>query len=150
MAISKDQWQKIEQELSHAFGSVKLKCDGYVVALHVSQIDALQYGIAVFVNGYSRGKWLIEDCEERRRFLRPIERFLYNAKERAEFLKIWGGKRAPKAKVEHFNRKFTTYSTYWTSVKSLRRHIEKNNQDLEVVSIGGVDLVVLQAEPVAA
>lgn len=148
MAITKEQWQKIEQELSFAYGSAKLKCDGYDVGLYVTLIDTLQYGILVYVNGQFQGKWLMEDCEERRRFLRPVERFLYNAKEREQFLKIWGGKRAPKSKVEQYNRKFTTYCNYWMSVKSLRRHIEKNNKEVELVAVGGEE--VTRAEALAA
>lgn len=140
MAISKDQWTEIEQNLSHAFSCVKLKCDGYEVSLQVVPVDTLQYGIQVYVNGFFNGKWLAEDCEERRRFLRPMERFLWSARERAAMIKIWGGKRASKEKVDHVNRKITFYSSYWTSVKPLRRHIEKNNQELVVVSIGGVEV----------
>lgn len=31
MSISKDEWQDIENKISHPYGSVKLKCDGYGV-----------------------------------------------------------------------------------------------------------------------
>lgn len=148
MAITKEQWQQIEQNLSHAHGAVKLKCDGYEVGLYVIPVDTLQYGVQVYVNGAFQSKWMSEDCEERRRFLRPIERFLWSARERAVMLTAVGGKRAPKYSVERINRKITFYSSYWTSVKSLRRHIQKNNKELEVASIGGVE--VARAEPVAA
>lgn len=140
MAITKDQWQKIEQELSHAFGNVKLKCDSYDVTLQITPVGNLQYGILVYVNGHWKGKWIVEDCEERRRFFRPVEHFLHSAKERLELLKIYGGKRASKEDVERINRKLTSYASHWTSVKSLRRHLEKNNQELVLVSIGGVDV----------
>lgn len=148
MAITKEQWKALEVELSHAYGHAKLTCDGYDVTLEVRMVDTLQYGIVVFVDGFSRGKWLVEDCEERRRFLRPVTSFVWSAGQRAKLLKIWGGKRAPKDKVEHVNRKVTWYSTYWTSVKPLRRHIEKNNQELRVVSIGGTE--VARAESTSA
>lgn len=141
MPITKEQWVQIECELSHAYGSVKLKCDGYEVSLQVSRVDTLKYGIMVYVNGYFHGKWIVEDCEERRRFLRPIECFLWNAKMRADLLKIYGGKRAPKKEVERINQKIASYISYWTSVKSLRRHLEKNNRELEVVAVGSMGLV---------
>lgn len=147
MSITKEQWRKIEQELSHSFGSVKVKCDGFELSLTVQPVAALQYGIAVYVNGYFKGKWFVEDCEERRRFLRPVERFLWSAKQRCEMLKIYGGKRAKKKDVERINAKLTSYYSYWTSVTSLHRHLEKNNRELEVVEIGGVS--VTQDEPAA-
>jgi hypothetical protein len=156
MAISKEQWGKVEAELSHSFGHVVMKCDEYELGLTVVPLGTLQYGIAVYVNGYFKGKWLMEDCEERRRFLRPVERFLLNAKERMEWLKIYGGKRAKKADVERVNRKIVFYQSYWTSAKSLRRHLEKNNSTLELVSLGGIEVASiaaaasLPAEPAAA
>jgi hypothetical protein len=136
MGITKEQWQQLESELSHSLGCAKLTCDGFDVNLEVRRIDTLKYGIVVFVNGVSKGRWIIEDCEERRRFLRPVQRFINGAKLRADLIKIWGGKRAPKAKVEKINEKMTCYYSYWTSVKALRRHLEKNNQQVELVSLG--------------
>ena len=130
MAITKEQWSDIERELSYANGTVTLVCDAYRVNVLVVPVDTLQYGIMVYVNGKFEGRWLIEDCEERRRFMRPLERFLWSARERAAMLKRWGGKRASKDQVERINR--------------------KNNKELEVVSIGGAEVVVLDAEPVAA
>ena len=147
MGITKDQWGEIETHLSYAFGCAKLTCDGYEVTLQVVSVNTLQYGIMVYVNGLFNGKWLIEDCEERRRFLRPTQRFLWSAKERVAMLKIYGGKRAQKKDVERINRKITWYSSHWTSVKSLRRHLEKNNRELEVVSIGGVEVAQATASP---
>jgi hypothetical protein len=136
MGITKEQWQQIETELSHSFGRARLTCDGFDVALEVTRIDTLKYGILVFVNGVSKGRWIIEDCEERRRFLRPVQRFIYTAKMRADLIKILGGRRARKAEVERINEKMTFYFSYWTSVTALRRHLEKNNQQVELVSLG--------------
>ncbi|WP_136414791.1 hypothetical protein [Herbaspirillum sp. ST 5-3] len=136
MQITKEQWTKVEAELSRIYGYVKMKCDGYELTLEVSPVAALQCGIVVYVNGQFKGKWLIEDCEERRRFLRPVERFLWGTKQRAGFLKIYGGKRAPKKEVERINEKITAYYSHWTSVTALRRHLKKNNHDIQLLSVG--------------
>lgn len=135
-AITKEQWQEIEANLAGQYGFVTLLCDGYTLTLQVQRIAALKYGIFFYVDGHFLGKWFGEDCEERRRFFQPIERFLHDAKFRNELLKIYGGKRAPKAQAARINQKRTSYRHYWTSVKALRRHLQKHNADIQLVNVG--------------
>lgn len=136
MPITKDQWAQIKNELSSAYGRVKLQCDEYEVALQVERAGERRYQIITYVNGTLRGKWLTEDCEERRRFLQSTERFIFSPKLRNDMLKIHGGRRAKKADVEHINRKITLYQFHWSSVDALRRHFEKNNKDVTLIALG--------------
>lgn len=136
MPITKEQWKEIAFELASAMGQVKLKCDDYDVRLQVERVSARRYVIVPYVDGYLRGKWVLEDCEERRRFMRPVERFFYSAKTRKELLKIYGGSRAKKADREDVNRKYTFYEMHWDSVGALRRHLEKNNKEITLLGVG--------------
>lgn len=126
----------IAQELSFPHGFVGLQCDGYQLTLAVVCVGTLKYKIGFYVNGVFKGKWLLEDCEERRRFFCRREVFLHRPKLRAELIKIYGGKRAAKSKVAEVNQKFTSYRSHWDSVASLRRHLEKNNKDIHLVKVG--------------
>jgi hypothetical protein len=134
-AISKEQWQEIENTLSRSYGIVNLICDGFPLTLEVQRIAPLKYGIFFFVEGIFLGKWLLNDCEERRRFCRPVEGFVFDAKLRNSLINIYGGKRAPKAKVEEINRKFTAYQCAWTNAKALCRHLRKNNLNIQLGKI---------------
>lgn len=134
--ITKEQWVAIEFELSHPHGIVKLDCDGYQVSLQVEMAKKLKYEITVYVNGFSRGAWLVGDSEEGRRFLPTTERFVHSAGHRAEMIKIYGGKRCKKADLERINKKFSMRRFSWTSFTPLRRHYVKHNKTISLVGIG--------------
>ncbi|MDO8180177.1 MAG: hypothetical protein Q7T62_18165 [Undibacterium sp.] len=136
MPITKEQWTQVETELSGSWGHVEMLIDGFKVTLQIERIKSLKYTIVTYVNGQWCGKWTREDSDEGKRFFCPKASFLLTAKCRADLIKIWGGKRCPKAKLDELNKKYTTRLPHWNNVKSMRRHFEKNNQSLELVSIG--------------
>ncbi|MFZ6747447.1 hypothetical protein [Undibacterium sp. Ren11W] len=136
MSITKEQWTQVETELSGSWGHVEMLIDGFKVNLHVERVKLLKYTIMTYVNGQFCGKWMIADSEEGKRFFCTKSSFVLSAKHRAELIKIWGGKRCPKAKLEELNKKTTILMPHWSNVKTMRRHFEKNNQSLELVSIG--------------
>ena len=133
--LTKGQWAEIEKQLSSRFGSVKLLIDGYPVSLVIEHSKMRLY-IAVYVNGQITVKKCIEDSEERRRFYQPKTSFAHTAKFRAAMNKI-GKSRVTKdliSKEERadFNRTITTYQPYWTTFKPLKRHLEANNDSIEL------------------
>lgn len=136
MPITKEQWTQVETELSGSWGRVEMLIDGFKVSLRIERVKSLRYTIMTYVNGQWRGKWMSADSEEGKRFFCPKSSFVWPAKHRADVIKIYGGKRCPKAKLEELNKKVTTLVPWWNNVKSMRRHFEKNNQSLELVSIG--------------
>lgn len=77
-AMTPELWKKVEAALLFPWGRVDLQCDDYRLTLTVVQIKRLRYAIHIFVNGVFLGEWMGEDCEERRRFLRPRKLALYS------------------------------------------------------------------------
>lgn len=136
MTITKEQWEQVESELSGSWGHVEMMIDWFKVDLRVERVKSLKYTIMTYVNGQFCGKWMRDDSDEGRRFFRVSSSFVFSASHRAEVIKIYGGKRCPKAKLEEINKKYTTLMPNWSSVKSMRRHFEKNNQSLELVKVG--------------
>ncbi|WP_050978280.1 hypothetical protein [Bordetella petrii] len=130
---TRDQVQSIVDELSRPWGRVVLTCDGYEVTAAVRRAGALTFRICVYVNGWMRGEWLINDCEERRRFMRQGSRFLYSAKDRAEFIRRFG-KRA--ARRHQIDRKIVIHRPDWTSARSMLKHFCSNNSVVTVQAIG--------------
>lgn len=118
--------QHVEKRLVYPGAQVQLQCDQYAVTLQVER-DKLRMVVTVFVDGSWKGIWLSNDCEERRRFMRPIT-------------KVFGKPYTP-AQIRLLGKKWcaeqrkprTYYVPYWASVKSLLRHFEKNNRSVELV-----------------
>lgn len=108
--------------------TVKLKIDGYEVALVLVRVGTYKNAIAIFVNGVFEEKWLMEDCEERRRFYQKCERALYKQSEVKKFSK--------KMQKELRNRKYEFYRSHWLSFVSLKRHLIQHNETIELISIG--------------
>jgi hypothetical protein len=136
MPISKQQWADIEKALSGTYGMVTLVCDGYDLKLSLELVDKRSLAIVTYVNGVWKGEWFRGEADEAKRFLCPVSRYIHKPKQRAALIKIYGGKRCPKAELERINKKFTTYQPFWTSVTALRRHLVKHNQSVELVKIG--------------
>ena len=136
MQPTKDQWKRIEEALSGAYGSVDLDVDGYALRLEVRRTGTLRYEILPFVNGWNKGEWISNDCEERRRFLRPVTRRLYSPAKVAEMTRRLT-KRAATEFIERFklDASHTYYLLSWPSMRSLRRHLVKNNERIRLLRI---------------
>lgn len=127
--ISKDDWKGIEERLDHAYGSAKLKVDGYEISLSVEKGKNLRYEIMVYVNGWFRGEWLNNDCEERRRFFRRRSFYVYKRKQRESLRKL--SKRLQKQMGIDLDKKLAYYTPYWPSFKPLKAHLLRNNKDIK-------------------
>ncbi len=131
--ITKEDWQEIEQKLKSFYNVVKLNCDGYEISLTLERLDTMKNGIMVYVNGVIKGEWLTEECEERRRFYRPITRSLMSQKQRNNLKKLPKRTQNMLIKELKLDRTFTYYSFEWTSFNSLKRHLIKNNTNIELI-----------------
>lgn len=127
------EWKQAEGALQGSFGSVKLLVDGYELTLVVQPLKALRYVIGVYVNGWMKGEWMLHDCEERRRFLRPLHFSAYTPAMKKSFAKM--GKRTLKAANIDLTRKLTQYLPHWSSFGSLKRHLVANNKSIELKEV---------------
>lgn len=133
--LSDEDWKKVEEALSHCpFGRAVLMADGYEVAISFCRDgkSGLKFCYVVYVNGKIKGEWVLNDCEERRRFYCPKKRTLLSAKEKARLKKE--RKSVQKAVAEKCT--YISYLPYWNSLKSLIKHIKANNQNIEIKFLG--------------
>lgn len=139
MADGEDVWTQAADAMLSPYGSVELRCDEYRVNLQMERASAKRanYEIVIYVNGHMKGAWMMNDCEERRRFFRPITRRVYTGKDLAAYkrLKKLGG-----AQDVDLNRTHTSYMPFWPTFEPLRRHLLKHNKDVRVVKINGQDV----------
>ncbi len=128
-AVTAQDWKEIEKRLTSFFDQVKLICDGYELTLMLRPIKQFKNAITVYVNGKIEGRWFVEECEERRRFLCPKSKSFYSKKDMADFKKI--SKRI--FKEMQAKNKYVYYEPYWTSFRALKSHLIKNNTSIELV-----------------
>lgn len=130
--MTTEQWKQVEEQLKvFSFKYVKLKIDGYEVSLALKQVSQFSNAIVVYINGKFLGKWLTEDCEERRRFFSCKKRCATNANELKK-MGIKGKKEIQKIKdMATYNE----YKSVWTNFKAMRKHFEMNNKSIELVEV---------------
>lgn len=114
------------------YSSVELRCDGYEVALVLVRISQFKNVIKVYVNGVIKGEWLVNDCEERRRFFRPVKRSVFTQKQKAAMKKV-SKRLRQKAGLPDPDASFTYCVPYWTSFRALKRHLIKHNSNIELI-----------------
>jgi hypothetical protein len=130
---TREQWKRIEQELCSPYGRAELLVDGYRLTLDVQCIKPRRYTIMIYVNDHFKGSWVIDDCEERRRFFRRGEHSLYGHAKRERYVREFGKRRAEKLGLL---KTFTSYSPHWPTFGPLRRHLVANNKSIAIVKIG--------------
>lgn len=130
--MTSQDWKEVEEELKSLYSLVKLKCDGYEVALALRRISQFENAILIYVNGVMKGKWIIEDCEERRRFFQPCSKSSYSQKQKESMKKI-SKRLRKKYDLPDPDAKYTFYRPYWKSFTALKRHLIKNNNTIEMV-----------------
>lgn len=73
-----EEWKIVEEDLKIIGNPVKLTIDNYDITLSLGQISTYKNGIFIYINGYIKGIWLANECEERKRFLQKHEHNLYD------------------------------------------------------------------------
>lgn len=124
------EWKQTQEALKDFYGIVKLKIDGYEVSLRLERIDQFKNAIMIYVDGTFSIKQLTEDSEERRRFFCKRTRSILNKKEKVEMMK--GLSKKQKVELEQ-KSKYEYYVPYWTSFRSMKKHLIENNKNIELI-----------------
>ena len=126
--MTAEEWKKVDEALTSVWSPyVHLKIDGYKVSLNLTQKSRFHNVIMVYINDEFRGKWLMEDCEERRRFCCCKRQSVVTEKD----CKLYGA-RSKKAKQE-LKEKFgyDVYLPYWANFEKMKKHFIANNKSIE-------------------
>ena len=132
--MTPQQWKFVEDRLMPPYGQVHLLIDDYKVTLQVGFVGKMKFEIMVYVNGFAKGEWLMNDCEERRRFLRPRRIAIHKPSSRARLTKGLSAK-MDKEYFPTLNKTFIVYDLLWPSYGPLKRHLIKHNQSIELVDV---------------
>jgi len=132
--LSTDDWKRIEEKLSSAYGLVNLLIDGFTVTLQVQKTKPRRYEIVVFVNGWFRAEWLLKDCDQRRRFYDRKTKYVFSKKIREAERKF--NKRYPNIGTSNPDLTYEYWVPWWASFSRMKAHFLKNNQSIEWVNNG--------------
>lgn len=117
MAMSKADWEEVKERLERFWALVYLDCDGYKLALMLQRVGTYKNKISFYVDGKFQGKWILQDCEERRRFFQP--RKIY----------AWGKK---EMRID-LDKTALAYSMFWSSFRALKAHLIRNNKEITLI-----------------
>ncbi|MEG1752767.1 MAG: hypothetical protein RR234_02530 [Christensenella sp.] len=129
--MTKEDWAIAEKRTLYSHSGCKLLIDDYEVTVCLVPKTPYKSTIFIYINGTFKGAWLIKDCEERRRFLRPITTSLLKTKDDKEFLK---GMSKKQRESWQDKAKYTYYWPDWSSFASLKKHLIANNTSIELIN----------------
>lgn len=132
--MTKEEWKQAEEILESLYYPVNLKADGFDVTLILERVGTYKNMIMVYIGGQFKGKWMSEDCEERRRFFQKKVRSLLTAKQKAGLKKL--SKKRQKEFAESYHTNYEIYTPQWSSFGALKKHLIANNKSIELVKIG--------------
>jgi hypothetical protein len=131
MAITKEQWQQVEQELAQSVCHVTFKIDDEEVSVSRRLVSESKLELYVYINGYVKGEWYSykDDAELTRpkcfkAVNRKRTRSLYSPKEKAQVIKAIG-KRAAAKHYPRLNDKLEFYTPNFATAKSLVAQFKK-------------------------
>ena len=129
--MTKDEWAELERELSSMYGNAELTIDGYTVTFQTGLCDR-RLVIAVYVNGWMKGEWLVKKTEECKRFFRPVVTSLFKPSDKKRLTKGFN-KTMIKKYFPDIDKKGEYYSSHWLSFAPLKRHLIANNKSIVLV-----------------
>lgn len=135
--MTKGQWDDLKSRVNTMFSGVFLLCDGYLVSARLER-NKMKLYIAVFVNGYMKGKdcWSGKKSEVEQ--MSDIARKFHSRKivrQPAKEIKQWEailGKRECKKRGIYDGRIYTV--PYFASAAGFIAHIRKHCQSIEEIS----------------
>ena len=128
--MTDEEWKEVEQAVEPPYGRAELIIDGYEISIACVRWKSLSYHLVVYVNGCIKGAWLLNDCEERRRFMRKYKRCYLTEKQRKskQFRKL---PEDLKQRAVEINT-ITQYYFDFPSFKSLKSQLIRNNKSIEM------------------
>lgn len=128
MPLTEQQWQDCENKVLCGL-PITLKIDGRRVTFDRRRYKDLRFCLVVFINGTLKFSWHFDQTEEaediRKRFFRKYRKHLFSKK----VVRL-----RKRAGIDDPDPIYTCYSHAWFSFKSLKNHLLKNNESIELIT----------------
>ncbi len=146
MAISKEQWDKVESELSGTFGSALFKLGDHEISIQRVRKSESTTVLAVYIDGYIKGEWFTKQ-ETQPSCLKLVWRkrslSIYKPAEIKKIIKTFGKREAKKCFPKLYEKK-EFFDCHFSTAKSLVRQY-KRIKGIELMLIGGVPYESMEA-----
>ena len=132
--MTEKQWQDIQAKLIYQGMIIRMKIDGYNVALQsqYENADRMKLVIAVYIDDKMDADMLKPENEVCLKFMCPCKKCMLTQKQIAEFSR---SKKKQKALKDKYT--YTYYIPYWSSFRRLKSHFIKNNTSIELIDWSG-------------
>ncbi len=138
MAMTKEQWDQVEQEMKGSLGKVVLSLDGRELILKKMFAKENQLVIVVFIDGEIQPACGWPGHELFDEFVKQVWRkrslSLYKPSEKARIIKALGKRRAKQA-YTNLDEKREYWVADFNTAASMRRVLQKN-KEMELIKIG--------------
>ena len=138
MAISKEQWLAIEEELKGSYCQVDFKIDGHEVELRKRFVAENKIAIIAYVDGTYKGTDVLEDSDGFRPIVKKVHRarvrHLYSPAKKKKMEKEFG-KRRVREIFKSFDITWTYYDPSFPTASVLIRQYKKL-EGLELTKLG--------------
>ena len=132
--MTEKQWQDIQAKLIYPGMIIRMKIDGYNVALQsqFENADRMKLVIAVYIDDKMDAAMLKPENEACIKFMCPCKRCTLTRKQITEF------SRSKKTQKKLKDKYTYTYNIpYWSSFRRLKIHFIKNNTSIELIDWSG-------------
>ena len=146
MTISKEQWDKVENEIAGTFGSALFKLGDHEVSIQRVIKSESTTVLAVYIDGYIKGEWFTKEATQPpclKLVWRKRAISIYKQAEIKKLIQMFG-KREVKKRYPNLYKKKEYLDCYFTTAKSLVRQF-KRIKGIELMLIGGVPCESMEA-----
>jgi len=146
MAISKEQWDKVESELAGTFGSALFKLGDHEVSIQRVRKSESTTVLAVYIDGYIKGEWFTKETTQPpclKQVWRKRTISIYKPAEKKRIIKSFGKRQAKKC-FPNLDEKKEFLDCHFTTAKSLV-HQFKRIKGIHLMLIGGVPYESMEA-----
>ncbi|MDZ4185761.1 MAG: hypothetical protein U1D97_12365 [Desulfuromonadales bacterium] len=139
MAMTKEDWQRVEKALSGHIGYVTLLVEGREIRFQRGLVKKNTLGIGMFVDGKMEREWSgSKNDHPEQRFYYPKEFFFWTAKSRAAIKKMTPARLKREGLSSGAeNKKDITFTPMWPNASAIKRHFSKNFPDAELIAATG-------------
>lgn len=134
MTLSKAQKDFILKKIDSQFDCVDLDCDGYRIRLSLERIQDLKLAVAVYVNSWCKGEWLLHpELHPEGKFYPDRYKSVYSPVKKKKIIKAFGKKRA----YENFpslDEKIHYKGTHFSTGRAAINHLVKVCDSIELVT----------------
>ncbi|AZN69288.1 hypothetical protein DX910_14540 [Acinetobacter haemolyticus] len=134
MALTKVQKDFVIGRLKNQWQQVRLKCDGFEVALGLVQVTDSKLAVSIYIDDYFKGAWIIKPNDHVESKFLPIRtKSVYSPARKKQILKEFGKRNSYKY-FPDLDKKIESKGTHFSSGHAALNHLVKVSDSIELIT----------------